>query len=88
MKTAFNFEQFNNLMRQSPSKAFAYRDAFSLKKKETPKPVDPVAEKLETTEIEVSRKDMIAILTEAKVDFKKNASNITLLELIKTNGLI
>lgn len=87
MKTAFSFEQFTNLMQQSPAKAFAYRDRMKKAKKEVVE-VSPVAEVMETKEITIDRDQMKEILTNAEIEFKGNASNATLLELIKTNWLI
>lgn len=87
MQERFSFEQFTNLMKQSPEKAFAYRDRMRKNKEEVVE-VSPTSPTLQTTEITIDREEMKRILNEASVEFKGNASNNSLLELIKTNGLI
>ena len=88
MQERFSFEQFTNLMKQSPAKAFAYRDRMKTGEVVAEEVVSPVAEVLETKEITIDRAGMKELLINASIEFKGNASNATLLELIKVNGLI
>jgi len=86
----FSFETFTNLVKtKGVERANQYREECSgRKQEEAKKVVSPVAEVLETQEIEISRDNMKAVLTNASIEFKGNASNASLLELIKVNGLI
>lgn len=87
MTDKFSFEQFTNLMRQSPVKAFAYRDRMKSTEEKVVE-VSAVSEIMETKEITIERDEMKAILKNAEISFKENTRNPTLLNLIKENGLI
>lgn len=86
--TKFSFETFTNLVKtKGVERANKYREECGGKKAEI-KEVSPVAEVLDTQEITIDRDNMKELLNNAEIEFKGNASNVTLLELIKTNWLI
>ena len=68
----FSFQTFTNLVKtKGVERANQYRDECSGKKKEEAKiEVSPVAEVLETKEIEISREEMKELLNNASVEFK------------------
>jgi hypothetical protein len=86
----FSFETFTNLVKtKGVARAEEYRDECNgIKKEEAKVEVSPVAEVLQTQEIEISRDGMKELLDNADIKYKGNISNAKMLELIKENGLI
>ena len=90
-KLSFDHSTYIRLTKISSNTAAKYRTDCGLdivKKTIEVKGISPVVEVKKTEEITIDREQMKELLTNAEVEFKGNASNVTLLELIKENWLI